>query len=45
MKDELAKKNTTEFSGLRAKTYSYLIDDDSEDKKVKVSKKCVINKT
>ena len=29
----------TKFVGLRAKTYSYLIDDDSEDKKAKSTKK------
>ena len=36
----------TKFFGLRAKTcrYSYLIDDGSEDKKVKVTKRCVIKK-
>ena len=28
--------------GLRAKTYSYLIDDGSEDKKAKGTKACVI---
>ena len=33
-----------EFVGLRAKTYSYLIDDDSEDKKAKDTKKCAINR-
>ena len=32
----------TKFVGLRAKTYSYLIDDSSEDKKAKGTKKCVI---
>ena len=31
----------TKFLGLRAKTYSYLIDDDSKDKKAKGTKKCV----
>ena len=31
------------FVGVRAKTYSYLIDDGSEDKKSIGSKKCVIN--
>ena len=31
----------TEFVGLRAKTYSYLIDDGSEDKKAKSTKKYV----
>ena len=30
-----------EFLGLRAKTYGYLIDDVSEDKKAKGTKKCV----
>ena len=33
----------TKFVGLRTKTYKYLIDDDSEDKKVKGTKK-VCNK-
>ena len=32
-----------EFCRLRAKTYSYLIDDASEVKKSKSTKKCVIN--
>ena len=31
MKDELAGKILVTFVGLRAKTYSYLIDDSSED--------------
>ena len=31
-----------EFAGLRSKTYAYLIDDDSENKKAKGTKKCVI---
>ena len=30
------------FVGLQEKTYSYLIDDGSEDKKAKDIKKCVI---
>ena len=34
----------TKFVELRAKTYSYLIDDSSDDKKVKDTKKCVIKK-
>ena len=42
MKDELGGEIMTEFAGLRAKMYSYLIDDDSKDKKAKGPKKCVI---
>ena len=34
IKDELSKKIMTKFVGLRAKTYSYLIDDSSEDNKI-----------
>ena len=36
----------TEFTGLRAKTWAYLIDvdDDSEKKNVKGTKKCVIER-
>ena len=30
-----------EFVGLRAKTYSYLKDNNNEDKKAKDTKKCV----
>ena len=44
MKDELGGKIMTKFVGLRAKTYSYLIDDGSEDKKAKSTKKCVIKR-
>ena len=44
MKDELGGKIMTKFFGLRAKTYSYLIDDGSEDKKAKNTKKCVIKR-
>ena len=33
MKVELSRKIMTKFVGLRAKTYGYLIDDSSEDKK------------
>ena len=39
MKDKLGGKIMTKFIGLRAKTYSYLKDDDSEDKKAKGIKK------
>ena len=42
MKDELGGKILTKFVGLRAKAHSYLIDDGSEDKKAKGTKKCVI---
>ena len=38
MKDKLDEKIITKFVGLRAKTYSYLIDDGSEDKKAKGTK-------
>ena len=41
MKDELGRNIMTEFVGLRPKTYSYLIDDCSGDKKAKGTKKCV----
>ena len=42
-KDELRGKIMKEFCALRAKTYTYLMDDDSEKKKSKGIKKC--NKT
>ena len=45
MKGELGGKIMTKFVGLRAKTYSYLLNDGSEDKKAKGRKKCVIKKT
>ena len=38
MKDKLGRKILTKFVGLREKTYSYLIDDGSEDKKAKSTK-------
>ena len=44
MKDELREKIMTKFVGLRVKTYSYLTDDGSEDKKAKNTKKCVIKR-
>ena len=44
MKDELGGKIMIEFAALRPKTYSYLMDDDSEAKKASGTKKCVIKK-
>ena len=44
MKDELDEKIIIKFTGVRAKTYSYLIDDSSEDSKAKGTKKCVIKR-
>ena len=44
MKDELGGKIMTKFVGLRAKSYSYLIDDVSEHKKAKGTKTCIIKR-
>ena len=43
-KDELGGKIIKEFCALRAKTYSYLMDDYSEVKKSKGTKRCVIKR-
>ena len=43
-KDELRERFMEEFCALRAKTYSYLMDDNSEFKKSKGTKKCVIKR-
>ena len=40
MKDQLGGTIMKKFVGLRAKTYSYLIDDGGEDKKENATKKC-----
>ena len=40
MKDRLSGKIKKEFVALRAKTYIYLRDNGSEDKKAKTTKKC-----
>ena len=44
MNDELVRQIMKEFVGLRAKTCSYLKDNNDEDKKAKGTKKCVINR-
>ena len=44
MKDELRVKIMTKFAAFRSKTYSYLMDDGSSDKKAKGTKKCVIKR-
>ena len=44
MKDELGGQIMKTFVGLRAKTYSYLIDNNEEDKKAKGIKKFVIKR-
>ena len=44
IKDELGRKIMTEFVTLRPKTYSYLMGDDSEAKKARGTKKCVIRR-
>ena len=43
-KDELARKIMKEFCAPRIKTYAYLMDDDSEKKKAKGTKKCIIKR-
>ena len=43
-KDELGGKIMKEFCRIRAKTYAYLMDDDSEKKKAKGTKKFVIKR-
>ena len=42
MKSELGGEIMKEFCALRAKTYTYLMDDDNEKKKVKGIKKCIM---
>ena len=44
MKEELDGEIIKEFVRLRVKTLSYLLDDGSEDKRAKSTKKCVIKK-
>ena len=45
MKDELGGEIMKEFVGLRAKTYSYLKDNNNENKKTKNTKMFVIKRT
>ena len=42
--DRICDRIMTEFVELRPKIYSYLIDDGSNDKKRKGTKKCVIKR-
>ena len=44
IKDEIGGNIMTKFVELRAKSYSYLVDDGSEDKKGKGTKKCDIKR-
>ena len=43
-KDEFGGKSIVEFFGLRAKTYAYKLDDDTEHKKAKGTKKCIVKR-
>ena len=45
MENELSKKTMTKFVGLRTKTYSHSIDDGSEYKKAKGTKKLCLRST
>ena len=43
-KDKLGGKIMKEFCALRAKTYTYLMEDDSEMKKAKGVKRCIVKR-
>ena len=43
-KNDLGGKIMKEFCALRAKTYTHLMDDDSEMKKAKGIKRCVVKR-
>ena len=43
-KDELVGKIMTEFCGLCAKAYAFKLDDDTEKKKAKGTKKCIVKR-
>ena len=44
MKDKLGDNIMKEFEGLREKKFNYLTDNESEGKKAKDTKKCVIKR-
>ena len=44
MKDKFGGKIIAKFVGLRVKTYSFLLDDGSEDKKEKCTKTCLVKR-
>ena len=44
MKDELSGKIITKSLKLKSKSYNYLIDDGSEDKKANDTKKCIMKR-
>ena len=43
-KDEIGGKIMTEFRALRAKTYAFKLDNDTEMKKAKGTKKCIVKR-
>ena len=43
-KDELGRKIMIEFCALRAKAYVFKLDDDTENKKAKGTKKCIVKR-
>ena len=43
-KDEIGGKIMTEFCALGAKSYAYKLDDDTEHKKAKGTKKCIVKR-
>ena len=43
-KDDLGGKIMSEFCALRAKAYAFKLDDDSEKKKAKGTKKCIVKR-
>ena len=43
-KDELGGKIMIEFCALRARAYAYRLDDDTEKKKAKGTKKCIVKR-